>query len=66
MKDPTANAASRNVTGQERAAIIQYREGGQPARLWLDSATFTKLASLVIILTDDAGERHIRFHEEKK
>ncbi|UUE19879.1 hypothetical protein [Microbacterium sp. J1-1] len=66
MKDPTANAAARNVTGQERAAVIRFNEDGQPARLWLDRATFTKLASLVVILTDDEGERHIRFREDKK
>ncbi|MCM3779872.1 hypothetical protein [Microbacterium hydrocarbonoxydans] len=66
MKDPTANAAARNVTGQERAAVINYREDGHPARLWLDSATLNKLASLVVILTDDTGERHIRFREETK
>lgn len=65
MKDPTANAASRNVTGQERAAVINYHEDGQPARLWMDSATFNKLATLVAVLTDDMGERHIRFREEK-
>ncbi|PVE95011.1 hypothetical protein [Microbacterium sp. TPD7012] len=66
MKDPTANAASRNVTGQERAALINYREDGRPARLWMDNATFTKLASLVVILADDQGERHIRFRETKQ
>lgn len=65
-KDPTANAAARNVTGRERAAMIQYREDGQPARLWMDRATFQRLATLVVTLTDDDGERHIRFLEEKR
>ncbi|WP_144797724.1 hypothetical protein [Microbacterium paludicola] len=65
-KDPTANAAARNVTGRERAAVINYREDGQPARLWMDRATFHKLARLVVTLTDDSGERHIRFPEEKR
>lgn len=63
MKDPTANAAARNATGRERAAVINYREDGQPARLWMDRATLTQLARLVVILTDDNGERHIRFPE---
>lgn len=63
-KDPTANAAARNVLAQERAAYVYHHdEHDQPARLWMDRATLATLATLVHIITDDSGERHIRFKD---
>lgn len=64
MKDPTAKAAARNIAGAQRAARIDYLEDGQPARLWLDPATFRALAALTVTFTDDDGNRHIRFNEK--
>lgn len=65
-KDPTANAAARNISAQQVAAKISFHEDGQPARVWMDLATWRKLMSMVVTLTDDRGERHIRFPEVKK
>lgn len=66
-KDPTANAAARNVTALERAAYVVYQdESGHKQRVWMDLATWGKMQSLVATLTASDGERHIRFPEIKR
>lgn len=66
MKDPTASAAARNVSSLERAACVTYIEDGRQSRVWMDLFTWQRLQSLIVVITDDAGERHIRFPEVKR
>ena len=66
MKDPTANAAARNVTALQRAACITSRDEHGPYRIWMDLATWRHLQGMVRVITDDTGERHIRFPEVKR
>ena len=65
MKDPTATAARRNVEGQERAAVLTFRnEHGQLERRWFDVDTLRTLGRIIYSFTDESGEMHSRIKQE--
>lgn len=65
MKDPTAKAAMRNIEGNRRFAVLQYREGTTREVVWLDPYALRNFLENHVILTADDGERHARVKEPK-